>query len=77
MICPWDIGALDLLPQDCVISYESHSAVAMADAMRLFLKMPEQERRAMAERALAAASAAYDEELLTRKLERLYDSLFA
>ena len=36
VICPWDIGALDLLPPDCVISYESHSAVAMADAMRTF-----------------------------------------
>jgi hypothetical protein len=76
VICPWDIGALDLLPPDCVISYESHSAVAMADAMRLFLKMPEQERSAMAERALAAAEVVYDEALLTHKLEGLYDSLF-
>ncbi len=77
VICPWDIGALDLLPPDCVISYESHSAVTMADAMRRFLQMPEPERSAMAERALAAASAAYDETQLTQKLERLYDSLFA
>jgi len=76
VICPWDIGALDLLPSDCVISYESHSAVAMADAMRLFLKMPQQERSAMAERALVAAEVAYDEALLTRKLEHLYDTLF-
>jgi len=76
VICPWDIGALDLLPPDCVISYESHSAVAMADAMRLFLKMPEQERSAMAERAMAAAEVAYDEAQLTQKLERLYDTLF-
>jgi glycosyltransferase involved in cell wall biosynthesis len=76
VICPWDIGALDLLPPDCVISYESHSAVAMADAMRLFLKMPEQERSALAERALAAAAVAYDEVQLTQKLERLYDTLF-
>jgi glycosyltransferase involved in cell wall biosynthesis len=76
VICPWDIGALDLLPPDCVISYESHSAVAMADAMRLFLKMPEQEQSAMAERALAAAAVAYDEARLTQRLEQLYDSLF-
>jgi glycosyltransferase involved in cell wall biosynthesis len=76
VICPWDIGALDLLPPDCVISYESHSAVATADAMRLFLKMPEQERSVLAERALAAAAVAYDEALLTHKLERLYDTLF-
>ncbi len=76
VICPWDIGALDLLPQDCVIGYESHSAVAMADAMRLFLKMPEQERQAMAGRALAATETAYDEARLTRKLESLYDTLF-
>jgi glycosyltransferase involved in cell wall biosynthesis len=76
VICPWDIGALDLLPSDCVISYESHSAVAMADAMRLFLKMPGQERSAMAGRALAAAAVAYDEVLLTQRLERLYDTLF-
>ncbi len=77
VLCPWDIGALDLLPPDCVISYESHSAVAMADAMRLFLKMPKNERSAMAERAFAAASVVYDEALLTRKLETLYDQLFA
>jgi glycosyltransferase involved in cell wall biosynthesis len=76
VICPWDIGALDLLPPDCVIGYESHSAVAMADALRLFLTMPPAQRNALAERALAAASAAYDEALLTRKLERLYDTLF-
>jgi len=77
VICPWDIGALDLLPPDCVISYESHSAVAMADAMRLFLKMPEEERSAMAERALVAAATAYDEARLTQRLEGLYDTLFA
>ncbi|MCE0523766.1 MAG: glycosyltransferase family 4 protein [Methylacidiphilales bacterium] len=77
VICPWDIGALDLLPPDCVISYESHSAVAMADAMRLFLKMPEQERNALAERALEAAETVYDEARLTQRLERLYDTLFA
>jgi glycosyltransferase involved in cell wall biosynthesis len=76
VLCPWDIGALDLLPPDCVISYESHSAVAMADAMRLFLKMPEEERRALAGRALTAAAAAYDETRLTQRLERLYDTLF-
>lgn len=76
VICPWDIGALDLLPPDCVISYESHSAVAMADAMRRFLKMPEEERSAMAGRALTAAEVAYDEVELTRKLERFYDTLF-
>jgi glycosyltransferase involved in cell wall biosynthesis len=66
VICPWDIGALDLIPQDCVISYESHSAAAM----------PEAERSALAERARAAASVAYDEKVLTEKLERLYDGLF-
>jgi glycosyltransferase involved in cell wall biosynthesis len=77
VICPWDIGALDLLPQDCVLSYESHSSVAMADAMRRFLKMPAPERSALAERALTAAAAAYDEAALTRKLEGLYDTLFA
>jgi glycosyltransferase involved in cell wall biosynthesis len=77
VICPWDIGALDLLPPDCVISYESHSAVAMAGAMRRFLKMPETERAALAERALAAAETAYDEARLTAKLEALYDTLFA
>jgi glycosyltransferase involved in cell wall biosynthesis len=76
VICPWDIGALDLLPPDCVISYESHSAVAMADAMRRFLKMPEQERSALAGRALAAAEVVYDEAVLTRRLEHLYDTLF-
>jgi len=76
VICPWDIGALDLLSPDCVISYESHSAVAMADAMRLFLKMPEQERTELAERALAAAAIAYDEALVTHKLESLYATLF-
>ena len=76
VLCPWDIGALDLLPPDCVISYESYSAVAMADAMRLFLRMPEKERSALAGRALAAASDAYDEAKLTHKLERLYDTLF-
>ena len=76
VICPWDIGALDLLPPDCVINYESHSATAMADAMRSFLKMPEPDRAAMAERALAAAAGAYDEVRLTRRLESLYDGLF-
>jgi glycosyltransferase involved in cell wall biosynthesis len=76
VICPWDIGALDLLPADCVIAYESHSATAIADAMRLFLKMPEAERSALAERALAAAETAYDEVRLTRRLEGLYDTLF-
>ena len=76
VLCPWDIGALDLLPLDCVISFESHSSVAIADAMRRFLTMPEPERVAMAERALAAASTAYDEVALTRRLEGLYDSLF-
>lgn len=77
VLCPWDIGALDLLPLDCVISFESHSSTAIADAMRRFLTMPEPERQAMAERALAAASAAYDEGVLTQRLEMLYDSLFA
>jgi glycosyltransferase involved in cell wall biosynthesis len=76
VICPWDIGALDLLPPDCVISYESHSAAAMADAMRTFLIMPELERSAMADRALAAVEQAYDEVRLTRRLESLYDTLF-
>jgi len=76
VICPWDIGALDLLPPDCVISYESHSAVAMADAMRRFLKMPEAERVSLAERALAAAAVVYDEARLTERLESLYDTLF-
>jgi glycosyltransferase involved in cell wall biosynthesis len=76
VICPWDIGALDLLPPDCVIGYESHSAVAMAEAMRLFLRMPEEERRALAERALASASDVYDEARLTQRLECLYDRLF-
>jgi glycosyltransferase involved in cell wall biosynthesis len=75
VICPWDIGALDLLPPDCVLAYESHSSAAMADAMRLFLKMPELERRALAERAMVAADI-YDEARLTRKLEHLYDSLY-
>jgi glycosyltransferase involved in cell wall biosynthesis len=59
-----------------VISYESHSAVAMADAMRLFLKMPERERSALAERALTTAAVVYDEARLTQRLERLYDGLF-
>jgi glycosyltransferase involved in cell wall biosynthesis len=76
VICPWDIGALDLISQDCVIPYEGHSAAHLADAMRRFLRMPEPERAALAERALAAASTAYDEKLLTEKLERLYDGLF-
>jgi glycosyltransferase involved in cell wall biosynthesis len=76
VICPWDIGALDLLPADCVISYESHSATAMADAMRLFLKMSPQDRSALAERALVAGDI-YDEAVLTQRLERLYDSLSA
>jgi glycosyltransferase involved in cell wall biosynthesis len=76
VICPWDIGALDLLPHDCVISYESHRTVALADALRRFLTMPEQERNALAERALSAAASAYDEAALTRRLEGLYDTLF-
>ena len=76
VICPWDIGALDLLPPECVISYEPHSAVAIADAMRRFLEMSEQARADLAERALAEASVAYDEAALTYKLERLYDTLF-
>jgi hypothetical protein len=76
VICPWDIGALDLLPVDCVISYESHSAGAMADAMRTFLKMPPPERSALAERALVAAANVYDEVKLTQRLEGLYDTLF-
>jgi hypothetical protein len=76
VICPWDIGALDLLPPDCVISYESHSPVAIADAMRRFLTMTELERTELAERALAATAVAYDEAVLTHKLERLYDTLF-
>jgi glycosyltransferase involved in cell wall biosynthesis len=76
VICPWDIGALDLIPQDCVISYESHSAAAIAEAMRRFMLMPEGERSALAERALAAGSVAYDEKVLSEKLERLYDGLF-
>ncbi len=59
-----------------MISYESHSAIAMADAMRLFLNMPEEKRIEMAESALAAASVVYDEALLTQRLERLYDSLY-
>ncbi len=75
VISPWDIGALDLMPLDSVIGYESHSAVATADAMRKFLTMPEPEREAMAERALVAASKAYDEVALTRRLEGLYDSI--
>jgi glycosyltransferase involved in cell wall biosynthesis len=77
VLCPWDIGALDLLPLDCVMSFESHSSVAIADAMRRFLTMPKAEREAMADRALVAASAAYDEGVLTRRLEMLYDSLFS
>lgn len=77
VICPWDIGALDLLPSDSVISYESHSAVEMAKAMRQFLTMPEPERAALAERALTLAAAAYDEAALTQRLEHLYDTLFA
>jgi glycosyltransferase involved in cell wall biosynthesis len=77
VICPWDIGVLDVLPPDCVISYESHSAVAMADAMRAFLQMPEAQRAALADRALAAAEIAYDEARLTARLESLYDTLFA
>jgi glycosyltransferase involved in cell wall biosynthesis len=76
VICPWDIGALDLLPPDCVISYESHSAIAMARAMRTFLEMPETDRAAMTDRALSAAAIAYDEVALTARLESLYDSLF-
>jgi glycosyltransferase involved in cell wall biosynthesis len=76
VLCPWDIGALDLLPPDCVISYESHSAVAMADAMRTLLKIPEAERNSLAERALVAASDVYDEVKLTRRLESLYDAMF-
>lgn len=75
VLCPWDIGAMDLLPKDCVIGFESFSATAIADAMRDFLKMPESERRAMADRAMVAADV-YDEVQLTHKLERLYDTLF-
>ena len=75
VICPWDIGALDLLPPGCVISFESFSAVALAAAMRLFLTMPAQERVALTERAMVAAEV-YDEAVLTHKLERLYDTLF-
>jgi glycosyltransferase involved in cell wall biosynthesis len=75
VICPWDIGVLDLLPSDCVISYESHSAITLAGAIRTFLQMPEQTRSDLAERALASVGV-YDETLLTHKLERLYDSLF-
>jgi glycosyltransferase involved in cell wall biosynthesis len=75
VLCPWDIGAVDLLPADCVLAFESFSAVAMADAMRLFLKMPEPDRAAMAERARTTAAIVYDEAALTRKLERLYDTL--
>jgi glycosyltransferase involved in cell wall biosynthesis len=77
VLCPWDIGALDALPADCVVGYESHSAMAMAHALRTFLKMPEAERVAQAERAFTAASAAYDEVALTARLEGLYDTLFA
>ncbi len=73
VLCPWDIGALDLLPPDCVISYESHSAEAMAGAMRTLLTMAAEERVAMAERALAAAAEVYNEARLTQRLESLYD----
>ena len=76
VICPWDIGVLDALSGDCVISYESHSAVTMAAALRTFLAMSEADRAALADRALAAAEVAYDEVKLTARLESLYDSLF-
>jgi glycosyltransferase involved in cell wall biosynthesis len=76
VLCPWDIGVLDLLPMDCVISFESYSAIAIADAMRLFLRMSELERSALAERAVSAVHV-YDEAILTHKLECLYDSLVA
>jgi glycosyltransferase involved in cell wall biosynthesis len=76
VLCPWDIGALDLLPLDSVISFESYNSTAIADAMRRFLTMLEAERSAMAERAFAVASSVYDEVTLTRRLEGLYDSLF-
>jgi glycosyltransferase involved in cell wall biosynthesis len=76
VLCPWDIGALDLLPADCVLSYESHSAAEIAGALRRFLQMLESERAALAERALEGVSV-YDEALITAKLERLYDTLFA
>jgi len=76
VICPWDIGALDLLPMDCVISYESHSIPSIAEALSRFLNMSPSEREAMAERALAAVQV-YDESVITQKLERLYDTLFA
>jgi glycosyltransferase involved in cell wall biosynthesis len=76
VICPWDIGALDALPNDCVMSYESHSASALADAMRSFLNMQDHEKSALTERALAAAEIAYDEARLTLRLEQLYDTLF-
>ncbi|MCE0497234.1 MAG: glycosyltransferase family 4 protein [Methylacidiphilales bacterium] len=74
VICPWDIGVLDLLPQDCVISYESHSVDALADALRKLLQMPETERRHLAQQARQAAEV-YDETVITRKLERIYDAL--
>ena len=76
VLCPWDIGALDLLPPGCAIAYESHSASAMADAMRTFLTMLPEERTAMADRALAASAEVYDEARLTQRLESLYDLLY-
>jgi glycosyltransferase involved in cell wall biosynthesis len=75
VLCPWDIGVLDLLPSDCVIAYESHSVAALAAAIRTFLQMSPKKRVELADRALASVDV-YDEALLTKKLERLYDSLF-
>jgi glycosyltransferase involved in cell wall biosynthesis len=75
VLCPWDIGVLDLLPMDCVIPFESHSSAAMADAMRRFLNMTQPERTALAERAVAVVEVVYDEAVLTRKLESLYDTI--
>jgi glycosyltransferase involved in cell wall biosynthesis len=74
VICPWDIGVLDLLPQDCVISYESHSVEAMTDALRRFLQMPKEERLQLTDAARQGIKV-YDETLITQKLERIYDKL--
>jgi glycosyltransferase involved in cell wall biosynthesis len=76
VLCPWDIGAVDLLPPDSYLGFESFSANAMAGAMRAFLQMSGEERRALAARARAAAEIVYNEVTLTQKLENLYDSLF-
>ena len=72
VICPWDIGAVDLLPSDSIILYESHNFNSMADAMRRFLYMSGPERAALASRALDSASV-YAEEKIGAKLEQLYD----